>query len=114
VRDKNRVLAAWSDIDVQLKRRYDLIPKLVDAVKQWSEQFADVFTEIRNKEGNDYHPSWYHHGHGRLDVSRMTSSLGSSLGSAISSSSHARGSSSGSGGGGSSGGGGGGGGGGGW
>jgi LemA protein len=30
VRDKNRVLAAWSDIDVQLKRRYDLIPKLVD------------------------------------------------------------------------------------
>ena len=33
VRDKNRRLAAWSDIDVQLKRRYDLIPKLVDAVK---------------------------------------------------------------------------------
>lgn len=36
VRDKNRVLAAWSDIDVQLKRRYDLIPKLVDAVKQYA------------------------------------------------------------------------------
>lgn len=33
VHDKNRRLAAWSDIDVQLKRRYDLIPKLVDAVK---------------------------------------------------------------------------------
>ncbi|MEE9158243.1 MAG: LemA family protein, partial [Gammaproteobacteria bacterium] len=32
VRDKNRILAAWSDIDVQLKRRHDLIPKLVDAV----------------------------------------------------------------------------------
>lgn len=36
VRDKNRVLAAWSDIDVQLKRRHDLIPKLVDAVKQYA------------------------------------------------------------------------------
>ncbi len=36
VRDKNRVLAAWSDIDVQLKRRHDLIPKLVDAVRQYA------------------------------------------------------------------------------
>jgi LemA protein len=36
VRDKNRVLAAWSDIDVQLKRRHDLIPKLVEAVKQYA------------------------------------------------------------------------------
>lgn len=30
---KNRVDEAWSDIDVQLKRRYDLIPNLVEAVK---------------------------------------------------------------------------------
>jgi len=30
VRDRHRVAAAWSDIDVQLKRRHDLIPKLVD------------------------------------------------------------------------------------
>ena len=36
VRDRNRVAAAWSDIDVQLKRRYDLIPKLVELVKQYS------------------------------------------------------------------------------
>ena len=36
VRDKNRVLAAWSDIDVQLKRRRDLIPKLIEAVKQYT------------------------------------------------------------------------------
>jgi LemA protein len=36
VRDRNRVLAAWSDIDVQLKRRHDLLPKLVDAVKQYA------------------------------------------------------------------------------
>ena len=36
VRDKTRVLTAWSDIDVQLKRRHDVIPKLVDAVKQYA------------------------------------------------------------------------------
>jgi len=36
VRDRNRVLAAWSDIDVQLKRRHDLIPKLVEAVRRYA------------------------------------------------------------------------------
>lgn len=36
VRDRNRVATAWSDIDVQLKRRYDLIPKLVAAVEQYA------------------------------------------------------------------------------
>ena len=30
---RNRVQESWSDIDVQLKRRYDLIPNLVEAVK---------------------------------------------------------------------------------
>ena len=37
VRDRNRVLAAWSDIDVQLKRRHDLVPRLVDAVKAYAD-----------------------------------------------------------------------------
>lgn len=36
VRDRNRVLAGWSDISVQLKRRHDLIPKLVEVVKQYA------------------------------------------------------------------------------
>ena len=36
VRDRQRVRTAWSDIDVQLKRRYDLIPKLVAAVEQYA------------------------------------------------------------------------------
>lgn len=50
VRDRIRVLTAWSDIDVQLKRRYDLIPKLVEAVKQYTAYEAAALravTEMR-------------------------------------------------------------------
>lgn len=36
VRGRNQVSAAWSDIDVQLQRRHDLIPQLVDAVKAYA------------------------------------------------------------------------------
>jgi len=46
VRDKNRVLTAWSDIDVQLKRRHDLIPKLIEAVKQYAEYESTALTAI--------------------------------------------------------------------
>lgn len=37
VRDRNRVDAAWSDIDVQLQRRHDLIPMIVKAVDQYAD-----------------------------------------------------------------------------
>jgi LemA protein len=50
VRDYNRVLAAWSDIDVQLKRRHDLIPKLIDAVRQYAayeRATVSAVTELR-------------------------------------------------------------------
>jgi LemA protein len=43
---KNRVDEAWSDIDVQLKRRYDLIPNLVETVKGYAKQEKDVFTQV--------------------------------------------------------------------
>ena len=33
---KNRTNEAWADIDVQLKRRYDLIPNLIEAVKGYA------------------------------------------------------------------------------
>ncbi len=52
VRLKNRAGEAWSDIDVQLKRRYDLIPNLVSTVKGYAAHESGVFekvTEARTK-----------------------------------------------------------------
>jgi len=38
--------AAWSDIDIQLKRRYDLIPALVDTVKGYKEYETDTLETV--------------------------------------------------------------------
>ncbi len=43
---KNQVDAAWSDISVQLKRRHDLIPKLVDMVKQYARYEQNLLKRI--------------------------------------------------------------------
>ncbi len=37
---------AWSGIDVQLKKRFDLIPNLVETVKGYAKQEQDVFTKV--------------------------------------------------------------------
>jgi LemA protein len=37
VKDRNQVRAAWADIDVQLKRRHDLVPQLVTVVKAYAD-----------------------------------------------------------------------------
>ncbi|MDH3616378.1 MAG: DUF2207 domain-containing protein [Gammaproteobacteria bacterium] len=82
--------------------------------QEWSERFASALAAIRDQDGKEYQPSWYDGSWNSSNLSKTTSKLSSSLGSAISSSVSPPGSSSGGGGGGSSGGGGGGGGGGGW
>ena len=46
VKLKNKVEEAWADIDVQLKRRYDLIPNLVATVKGFAKQEKSVFEEV--------------------------------------------------------------------
>ncbi len=46
VRSRNRVKESWSDIDVQLKRRYDLIPNLVEAVKGYAAHESQVLENV--------------------------------------------------------------------
>lgn len=46
IRLKNRVDEAWSDIDVQLKRRYDLIPNLIETVKGYAKHESETFEKV--------------------------------------------------------------------
>ena len=46
VNDSNQVLAAWSDIDVQLKRRHDLVPQLVTTVKTYADYEKATMTAV--------------------------------------------------------------------
>lgn len=43
---RNRTDEAWADIDVQLKRRYDLIPNLVNTVKGYASHESGVFERV--------------------------------------------------------------------
>ncbi len=46
VRLRNQTDEAWSDIDVQLKRRFDLIPNLVETVKGYASHEKEVFEKV--------------------------------------------------------------------
>ena len=48
VRMVNRAKEAWADIDVQLKRRYDLIPNLVETVKGYAKHEKTAFESVTN------------------------------------------------------------------
>ncbi len=60
VRLRNRVEAAWAQIDVQLKRRYDLIPNLVETVKGYASherQTLEAVTAARTASMNAQGPA---------------------------------------------------------
>lgn len=46
IQKRNRVQDAWAQIDVQLKRRYDLIPNLINTVKGYAAYEKDVLTQV--------------------------------------------------------------------
>ncbi len=46
VKMRNRVDEAWSDIDVQLKRRHNLIPNIVATVKGYAKHESSVLTQV--------------------------------------------------------------------
>ena len=46
VRLRNTVKSSWSDIDVQCKKRYDLVPNLVETVKRYASHERTVFEKV--------------------------------------------------------------------
>jgi LemA protein len=52
VKLKIRVDEAWSDITVQLKRRFDLIPNLVESVKGYAKHESGVFEKVTEARAN--------------------------------------------------------------
>jgi LemA protein len=51
VRLRNRTENSWSQVDVQLRRRYDLIPNLVEAVKGYASHERTTFEEVTKARG---------------------------------------------------------------
>jgi LemA protein len=59
VRDRNRVAQGWSDVDVQLKRRHELIPRLVEVVKAYAgheRALLSSLAELRTRGAAETHP----------------------------------------------------------
>ncbi len=48
---------AWSDIDVQLKRRYDLIPNLIETVKGYAKHESSVFEKVTEARAKALQPT---------------------------------------------------------
>lgn len=46
IKTKNQTQEAWSDIEIQLKRRYDLIPNLLETVKGYASHEKEVFEKV--------------------------------------------------------------------
>jgi LemA protein len=49
---RNRCANAWAQVDVQLKRRYDLIPNLIETVKGYAKHEREVFQNVTDARAN--------------------------------------------------------------
>ncbi len=56
VKLRQRVQNAWAQVDVQLKRRYDLIPNLVNTVKGYATHEQGTFEKITHIRNINRHP----------------------------------------------------------
>ncbi len=59
IRDRNRVKQGWADVDVQLLRRHDLVPRLADIVKGYAgyeRALLESVTELRTRGAAEQHP----------------------------------------------------------
>lgn len=52
IKGKNQFTEAWADIEVQMKRRYDLIPNLVNTVKGYATHESSVFEKVTEARSN--------------------------------------------------------------
>jgi len=57
---RQKVAEAWADIDVQLKRRYDLIPNLVETVKGYAKHESTVFEDVTKARSQAMNASGLH------------------------------------------------------
>ena len=72
---RNRVDEAWSGIDVQLKRRHDLVPNLVEAVKGYATHEREVFDAVTRARAAAASP-----GSSPAEQGRQEGALGQALG----------------------------------
>ncbi len=54
VKQNNKVKEAFSTMDVYLKKRWDLIPNLVETVKGYAKHESDIFKEVTEIRSNAY------------------------------------------------------------
>ncbi len=63
----NRTKEAWADIEVQLKRRYDLIPNLINSVKGYATHERKVFDDVTNARANAMNSQGANKGHAEAE-----------------------------------------------
>lgn len=68
---RNRAEEAWADIEVQLKRRYDLIPNLVNSVKGYAAHEASAFENVTRARAAAMGASGPTEAHAQADPSRL-------------------------------------------